>query len=130
MKKCRNCRTNNSSNVNRCINCGSANFERKTTGIVFLIFAVFSLFNYITLVFSPWETQLEHAQGEPDTLIYAYIFQMGLVITSLLFSYRIWTSGYDWLFRKLGKVHRLIMIKTNLWQGRYQEIQTCYSKQN
>jgi hypothetical protein len=103
MKKCRKCRTTNTSNVYRCINCGSSIFERKTTGIILFIFAVYSLFNYFTFAFFSWKTQLELTDGDSSTIIFFYLFQMTLAIISFLFSYRLWPSGYNWLFRMLGK---------------------------
>ncbi|MHA1912535.1 MAG: double zinc ribbon domain-containing protein [Candidatus Kariarchaeaceae archaeon] len=103
MKKCRNCRTTNSSNVYRCINCGSLAFERKTTGIILFIFAIYSFVNYITIVLLPWESQVDLTGGDPSTLVFYYLLQIAFIAVSLIYSYRVWPSGFDWVMKLLGK---------------------------
>ncbi|MCG3217730.1 MAG: zinc ribbon domain-containing protein [Candidatus Heimdallarchaeota archaeon] len=119
MKKCRNCRTTNTPNSYRCINCGSSIFERKTTGIVLFIFAVYSLFSYFVVVLLPWRIQAENSGGDPSVLIFGYLLQVVFVVVSLYYSYRLWPSGYDWFMKLLGK--EIPEDKSGAYRGREQE---------
>lgn len=103
MKKCRKCRSSNTSNVYRCINCGSPAFERKATGIILMIVAVYTLFSYFAIVFQPWKTTKSMSGDDTTVIIMSYFLHIILMLLSSLYSYRLWPSGYDWLSKLLGK---------------------------